>query len=88
MDASAERLMAVAAVVLAPEARSQLDFEGANDEFGQRLCEAMATFGSGKFHCIATQEKRVLFLQQVFFVAFFMLLSWQQLVFSGSCPWV
>ena len=64
MDATGDALMRAASAVLAGSA-AELGFEGALDDFGQRLCDSMAIFGAAHFHCLSTQEKKTLFLQQV-----------------------
>ena len=64
MDATGDALMRAGSAVLAGSA-AELGYEGALDEFGQRLCDSMAIFGAAHFHCLSTQEKKTLFLQQV-----------------------
>ena len=64
MDATGDALMRAASAVLAGSA-AELGYEGALDDFGQRLCDSMAIFGAAHFHCVSTQEKKTLFLQQV-----------------------
>ena len=64
MDATGDALMRAASAVLAGSA-AELGYEGALDDFGQRLCDSMAIFGAAHFHCLSTQEKKTLFLQQV-----------------------
>ncbi len=64
MDATGDALMRAASAVLAGSA-AELGFEGALDDFGQRLCDSMAIFGAAHFYCLSTQEKKTLFLQQV-----------------------
>eukprot|EP00891_Asterochloris_glomerata_P003358 jgi/Astpho2/3358/Aster-x1142 len=64
MDATGDALMRAASAVLAGSA-AELGFEGALDDFGQRLCDSMAIFGAAHFHCLSTQEKKTLFLQQM-----------------------
>ena len=64
MDATGDALMRAASAVLAGSA-AELGYEGASEDFGQRLCDSMAIFGAAHFHCLGTQEKKTLFLQQV-----------------------
>ena len=64
MDATGDALMRAASAVLAGSS-AELGYEGALDDFGQRLCDSMAIFGAAHFHCLSTQEKKTLFLQQV-----------------------
>ena len=57
--------MQAASALLTQQPQEQLSFEGDSDEFGQRLCETMAEFGSSHLHCLPTQQNKILFLQQV-----------------------
>lgn len=63
--ATGEALMQAASCVLNQQSQQELDFEGDLDEFGQRLCETMADFGSTHLHCLTSRESKILFLQQV-----------------------
>jgi len=60
MAAAGTGLMQTAASLL--QAPAELDFEGANDEFGRRLCDTMSLFGQQH---INTFEHRAAFMQQV-----------------------
>jgi len=60
-----QALLAAASQVLAPETAVQLDFDGDADEYGQYLCETMASYGASHLHCIGSPDKKILFLQQV-----------------------
>lgn len=64
-------LLQAASGVLTQQSQQELDFEGELDEFGQRLCETMAGFGSTHLHCLDTHDNKILFLQQVTFVCDF-----------------
>lgn len=44
------------------QAPAELDFEGANDEFGRRLCDTMSVFGQQHLNGL---EHRATFMQQV-----------------------
>lgn len=64
MQEVAAALMQAAEALLAPSALGELDYEGDNDEFGQAVCEAMATLGS--FHlgtAFPDPSRRLAFLQ-------------------------
>ena len=65
MAATGEALVQAASALLAQQAQEQLSFEGDSDEFGQRLCDSMAEFGSTHLHCLPTHQNKILFLQQV-----------------------
>lgn len=65
MAATGEALVQAASTVLTQQAQEQLSFEGDSDEFGQRLCETMAEFGSSHLHSLPSQDTKILFLQQV-----------------------
>lgn len=65
MTATGEALLQAASKVLTAPTQQQLDFEGNLDEFGQRLCETMADFGSTHLNCLGSHENKILFLQQV-----------------------
>lgn len=67
MAATGEALVQAASAVLTKQAQEQLSFEGDSDEFGQRLCETMAEFGSSHLHALASHDAKILFLQQVRF---------------------
>ena len=60
MAAAGSGFMQTAASLL--QAPAQLDFEGANDEFGRRLCDTMSVFGQQH---LAGLEHRAAFMQQV-----------------------
>jgi len=60
MAAAGTGFMQTAASLL--QAPAELDFEGANDEFGRRLCDTMSLFGQQH---ISTFEHRAAFMQQV-----------------------
>ena len=60
MAAAGTGLMQTAASLL--QAPAELDFEGANDEFGRRLCDTMSLFGQQH---LSTFEHRAAFMQQV-----------------------
>ena len=57
--------MQAAARVLAPDSVEELNYEGSLDEFGQRLCDTMATYGASHINSLGTRDKKVLLLQQV-----------------------
>jgi hypothetical protein len=57
--AGAGLMQAAAAMLPTP---SELDFEGANDEFGRRLCDTMSAYGQQH---LAGLENRAAFMQQV-----------------------
>lgn len=65
MASSGEALVQAASALLTQQPQEQLSFEGDSDEFGQRLCETMAEFGSSHLHCLPTQQNKILFLQQM-----------------------
>jgi hypothetical protein len=65
MAATGEALVQAASALLTQQAQEQLSFEGDSDEFGQRLCETMAEFGSSHLHCLPSHDNKILFLQQV-----------------------
>ena len=67
MAATGEALVQAASALLTQQAQEQLSFEGDSDEFGQRLCETMAEFGSSHLHCLPSHDNKILFLQQVSF---------------------
>lgn len=64
MAATGGALTQAASTVLTQQAHEQLSFEGDADEFGQRLCETMAEFGSSHLHSLPSQDTKILFLQQ------------------------
>ncbi len=64
MAATGEALVQAASALLTQQAQEQLSFEGDSDEFGQRLCETMAEFGSSHLHCLPSHDNKILFLQQ------------------------
>ena len=64
MAASGEALVQAASALLTQAPQEQLSFEGDSDEFGQRLCETMAEFGSSHLHCLPSHQSKILFLQQ------------------------
>ena len=64
MDGVGEALMRAAGAALAPGAAAGLAPGGPLDELGQRLADTMAAFGAAHLGLLATQAKRVLFLQQ------------------------
>ncbi|KAL4423234.1 hypothetical protein ABPG77_000026 [Micractinium sp. CCAP 211/92] len=61
----ADALIAAAAALLSPGAQGELGYEGQHDEFGQTLCETMATLGSQHLGSLSTQEKRLAYLQHM-----------------------
>jgi exportin-5 len=65
MAATGEALLRAGGALLAPEHVRELDYEGDADEFGQYLCETMATFGTSHLHTLGSPDKKILFLQQV-----------------------
>lgn len=65
MAATGEALVQAASALLAQQAQEQLGFEGDSDEFGQRLCDTMAEFGSSHLHCLPSHDNKILFLQQM-----------------------
>ena len=65
MTETGQALLGAASQLLAPGNAAQLDFEGDADEFGQYLCEALASYGASHLHCIGSPDKKILFLQQV-----------------------
>ena len=65
MTETGQALLGAASQLLAPGNVAQLDFEGDADEFGQYLCETMASYGASHLHCIGSPDKKILFLQQV-----------------------
>lgn len=64
MAATGGALVQAASTVLTQQAQEQLSFEGDSDEFGQRLCETMAEFGSSHLHSLPSHDAKILFLQQ------------------------
>ena len=65
MTETGQALLGPASQLLTPGNAEQLDFEGDADEFGQYLCETMASYGASHLHCIGSPDKKILFLQQV-----------------------
>ncbi len=65
MTETGQALLGAASQLLAAGNAAQLDFEGDADEFGQYLCETMASYGASHLHCIGSPDKKILFLQQV-----------------------
>lgn len=61
----ADALIGAAAALLSPAAQGELGYEGQHDEFGQTLCETMATLGSQHLGSLSTQEKRLAYLQHM-----------------------
>ena len=60
MAAAGAGFMQTASALL--QAPAQLEFEGANDEFGRRLCDTMSVFGQQHVNGF---EHRAAFMQQV-----------------------
>ena len=60
VTAAGAGLMQTAASML--QTPAELDFEGANDEFGRRLCDTMSAYGQQH---VAGFEHRAAFMQQV-----------------------
>ena len=65
MTETGQALLGAASQLLAAGNAAQLDFEGDADEFGQYLCETMASYGASHLHCIGSSDKKIVFLQQV-----------------------
>jgi hypothetical protein len=65
MDRTGQALLLAGEALLSPNSVAELKFEGINDEFGQRLVDTMAVFGSSHVRCIDAPEQRLRFLQQV-----------------------
>lgn len=63
MGAAGAALVAAAAPLL--QSPAELGYDGANDEFGQRLCDTMAAFGDKHLATLQPPELRNTFLQQV-----------------------
>jgi len=43
----------------------ELDYGGSLEEFGKRLCTTLVGLGDGHFQCLATDERRLQYLQQM-----------------------
>lgn len=63
MGAAGAALLAAAAPLL--QSPAELGYDGANDEFGKRLCDTMAAFGDKHLATLQPPECRTTFLQQV-----------------------
>ncbi len=48
-----------------PALQGELGYEGQHDEFGQTLCETMATLGSSHLSAISSPDKKLAFLQHM-----------------------
>ncbi len=59
-----DALMRAASALLAPGRRAELDYEGADEEFGLALAEAMAEFGAAHLPAALAPDAKILFLQQ------------------------
>lgn len=64
MAATGGALVQAASTVLTQQPQEQLSFEGDSDEFGQRLCETMAEFGSSHLPSLPSHDTKIMFLQQ------------------------
>ena len=70
MEAVGQALMSAADAILADGARAQLDFEGSNCEFAQRLSDTMASYGAAHLQALSAPGARITFMQQVCFNRF------------------
>lgn len=59
-----DALMLAASALLAPGRAAELDYEGADEEFGLALAEAMAEFGAAHLQSVLSPDSKILFLQQ------------------------